>query len=233
MSWTGESAAYTPSDETFGQVSLGAYKGTTKIIVSEELLQDGVRPRGVPRREFGERLGVCRTRRSSRATGRQADGHPADGRHRVEPRRGLHGRGRQLDVVQLHGAGVGDLHAAAAVPPWRVVHRQRQAARNLYLMLDTQNRPLWNVNVATTGPDTFLGYPIYTDPDMPAPAGNVSMAFGNWNRVYTVRRVRGLGIQRQNELHSDNGQVGFRAYERVDGKVTFPPAGIGVKHSAT
>jgi HK97 family phage major capsid protein len=109
------------------------------------------------------------------------------------------------------------------------------SARNLYLMVDSQNRPLWNVGgVANAGPDTFLGYPIYTDPDMPAPgANNISAVFGNWNRVYTVRRVRGLGIQRQNELHSDNGQVGFRAFERVDGKVTFAAAGIGLKHSAT
>jgi HK97 family phage major capsid protein len=105
------------------------------------------------------------------------------------------------------------------------------SARNLYLMVDSQNRPLWNVNVATTGPDTFLGYPIYTDPDMPAPgAGNISAVFGDWARVYTVRRVRGLGMQRQNELHSDSGQVGFRAYERVDGRVLLAAAGIGLKH---
>jgi hypothetical protein len=37
-------------------------------------------------------------------------------------------------------------------------------------------------------------------------------------------------MQRQNELHSDNGQIGFRAYERVDGKVTLAAAIIALKH---
>ena len=41
---------------------------------------------------------------------------------------------------------------------------------------------------------------------------------------YAVRRVRGLGVQRQSELHSDSGQVGLRVYERVDGRVVLPDA---------
>jgi HK97 family phage major capsid protein len=38
--WTAENAAVTPSDETFAQVTLGANKATSKVIVSEELVQD-------------------------------------------------------------------------------------------------------------------------------------------------------------------------------------------------
>jgi HK97 family phage major capsid protein len=101
-------------------------------------------------------------------------------------------------------------------------------------MVDGQQRPLWSVNVSASGPDTFLGYPIYTDPDVPAPAaGNISVLFGNWKRAYMIRRVAGFSMQRQNELHSDNGQVGFRGYERVDGKVVLAAAGVAVAHSAT
>src|SRR5687768_11362340 len=94
------------------------------------------------------------------------------------------------------------------------------SARNMYLMLDSQNRPLWNVNVASSGPDTFLGYPIYTHPDVPAPAvSKISLLFGNWARAYMIRRVDGFHLQRQSELYSNTGQVGFRGWERVDGKV--------------
>src|SRR3954453_2150567 len=58
-SWTGENSAYTPSDETFAQVTLGAYKATSKVIVSEELLQDSVFPLDTfLATEFGERIGV-------------------------------------------------------------------------------------------------------------------------------------------------------------------------------
>lgn len=39
-SWVAEAAASTPSDETFAQANLGAHKGVTSVIVSEELAQD-------------------------------------------------------------------------------------------------------------------------------------------------------------------------------------------------
>ena len=32
---------------------------------------------------------------------------------------------------------------------------------------------------------------------------------------YAVRRVRGYGVHRQTELHSDSGQVGYRLFSRV------------------
>jgi HK97 family phage major capsid protein len=38
--WTAENAGYTASDETFGQISLGAFKAGRAVIVSEELLTD-------------------------------------------------------------------------------------------------------------------------------------------------------------------------------------------------
>jgi hypothetical protein len=57
--WLAESGSFTPSDETFAQLSLGAYKASTKIIVSEELLQDSAFDlEAYLAREFGERLGV-------------------------------------------------------------------------------------------------------------------------------------------------------------------------------
>ena len=41
-SWIDEEGAYTESDDSFGQVSIGAYKVGTMIKVSEELLNDSV-----------------------------------------------------------------------------------------------------------------------------------------------------------------------------------------------
>jgi HK97 family phage major capsid protein len=233
-SWTAEAAGYTPSDETFANISLGAYKSTAKIIVSEELVQDSqFGLEGFLSTEFGERLGVLQNTAfvigdgSAKPTGILATTATTN--------------------ATLATAATGNSTSftySALVTAVFALPRQYRAgasfvvndasARNLYLMLDSQNRPLWNVNVATTGPDTFLGYPIYTDPDLPAPGISViSLLFGNFKRGYTVRRANGIGMQRQNELHSDNGQIGFRAYERVDGKVTLAAAIIALKHSAT
>jgi hypothetical protein len=57
--------------------------------------------------------------------------------------------------------------------------------------------------------------------------------FGDINRAYTIRRVNGFSLQRQNELYSNNGQVGFRGFERVDGRVVNADAVRVLQHSAT
>jgi HK97 family phage major capsid protein len=233
-SWTAEGIGYTPSDETFNQIGLGAYKSTAKIIVSEELLEDSsFALDSFLAREFGERLGVLQNTAFVLGDG---SGKPT----------GLLSSNTASNVT-TSTAAVGNTTSfsySALVSAVFALPRQYRrnaafvvndtSARNLYLMVDSQNRPLWSVNVAERGPDTFLGYPIYTDPDIPTPGvGKISLLFGDFKRGYTVRRVRGAGMQRQNELHSDNGQVGFRAYERVDGKVTLAAAIIALAHSAT
>jgi HK97 family phage major capsid protein len=232
--WLAEAGSYSPSDETFAQVTLGANKATSKIIVSEELLQDSAFDLdSFLAREFGERIGVLENTAYIKGSG---TGQP----------QGLLSSNTASNITTVTAA-VGNAtafsYSALVTAIFSLPKQYRDnasfivndaAARNLYLMVDTQNRPLWNVNMATTGPDTFLGYPIYTDPDVPAPgAGNISALFGDWRRTYIVRRVTGFGIQRQNELHSDSGQVGFRGYERVDGRVVLAAAAIALAHSAT
>jgi HK97 family phage major capsid protein len=108
------------------------------------------------------------------------------------------------------------------------------AAKNFYTMVDGQSRPLWSVNVAVTGPDTFLGYPIYSSPDLAAMAASAKWGiFGDIRRGYRIRRVNGFSLQRQTELYSNNGQVGFRGFERVDGRVVNADAMRVLQNSAT
>lgn len=234
--WLAEAGSYTPSDETFAQVNLNAFKASNKIIVSEELLQDSAFDLdSFLAREFGERLGVLENTAFIQGSG---TGQP----------QGLLSSATASNITTVTAAaGAGNTttftYSALVNAIFSLPKQYRDnasfivndsSARNLYLMLDSQNRPLWNVNMAQSGPDTFLGYPIYTDPDVPTPAiGNISVLFGDWRRTYMVRRVRGFGIQRQNELHSDSGQVGFRGYERVDGRVVLAAAAIALKHPAT
>jgi HK97 family phage major capsid protein len=81
---------------------------------------------------------------------------------------------------------------------------------------------------------SLYGRPVYVSPDFPAAAANArSAAFGDWKLAYTVRRVRGLGVQRQLEVHSDNGQLGYRAFERLDGRPMLTEAAIVLRNSAT
>jgi HK97 family phage major capsid protein len=81
---------------------------------------------------------------------------------------------------------------------------------------------------------TLYGRPVLLSADMPAPAAYAkSLAFGDWQTAYAVRRVKGVAVQRQEELFSNNGQIGMRAFERVDGRPLLSAAAIIGQHSAT
>jgi HK97 family phage major capsid protein len=232
--WTAENVGFTASDEVFGTAQLNAYKAATQVIVSEELLEDSAFPLdSFLATEFGERTAVLEE--TAYVIGDDT-GKP----------QGLLATDATANIT-LATAAVGNstsfTYSALVTAVFTLPYQYRQnasfivndgTARNLYLMLDSQNRPLWNVNVATTGPDMFLGYPIYTHPDVPAPAiSKISLLFGDWKKAYIIRRVDGYHMQRQMELYSNTGQIGFRGWERVDGGVVLAAAGIALKHSAT
>lgn len=83
-------------------------------------------------------------------------------------------------------------------------------------------------------PPSLFGRPVLVSADLPAPAASAkSLALGYWKRAYGVRRVNGVGIQTQEELHSDNGQVGYKLYARVNGRPLLADAARILAHSAT
>jgi HK97 family phage major capsid protein len=232
--WTAENAGYTASDETFGQVTVNAFKAGRTVIVSEELLTDAAFGlESYLARELGESIGVLEE--TAFAVG-DGTGKPL----------GIATTGNGVTVSQA-GAGAGNVttftYSALAAFMWALPYQYRRnavwvfadnAVRNLYTMVDGQSRPLWNVNVAASGPDTFLGKPIYTSPDLATPAASAkSGVFGDIGQAYLIRRVNGFSLQRQNELYSNNGQVGFRGYERVDGRIRNASAAIVLQHAAT
>lgn len=230
--WIAESGSYTPSDETFAQATMNAYKAGSKIIISEELLQDSAFPLdSFLATEFGERIRAL-------VEDAYVNGN---------------GTGKPLGILDA-GSGVttytfptgqvaASTYAALVGALFQIPVQYRENmgiwvsdgfAQRLYLLADSQGRPLWNVNVAAGGPDTFLGFPIYTNPALAAPgASTKSMIVGDMRRGYMIRRVDGFSMQRQNELHSDNGQVGFRGYLRLDGKPILPDALRVVAFAAT
>lgn len=230
--WTAENAAYTASDETFGQVSLGAFKAGRTVIVSEELLTDAAFGLdGYLAAELGQSIGVLEETAFSVGDG---SGKPL----------GLATTGNGVTVsTAATGNATSFTYSALATFMFALPYQYRRdavwifadtAVRNLYTLVDTQSRPLWNVNMASTGPDTFLGKPIYTSPDLATPAANAkSGIFGDINQAYQIRRVNGFSLQRQTELYSNNGQVGFRGFERVDGRIRNASAAIVLQNSAT
>ena len=64
-------------------------------------------------------------------------------------------------------------------------------------------------------------------------AGNVPILFGDFS-YYWIAERQGRSFKRLSELYAANGQIGFLASERVDGKLILPEAvkGLSVKAGA-
>jgi len=211
--WTAENAAYVASDETFGQATLNAYKAATLIKVSEELLKDSAFDLEAHiRTEFGQRIGILEN--TAYLVG--------------------DGSGKPTGVATQASAGVTfatnaaitadeliDLYHALLSPyrrnaVWIVRDSTMKVLRKLK---DTTNQFIWQPGLVAGAPDVLLGRPIYTDPDMAAVATTaVSVLFGDFS-YYKIRDVNGIMFQRLVELYAENGQVGFRANHRTDGKL--------------
>ena len=89
---------------------------------------------------------------------------------------------------------------------------------------DDNGNYLWQPSLQAGQPDTLLGYSIHTSQFAPVlGAGNVAMAFGDYN-YYNIGDRGRRAFQELKELFAGNGMVGFVMKERVDGLLILPEA---------
>lgn len=215
-SWIDEEGAFTESDDSFGQVSIGAYKLGTMIKVSEELLNDSVFDlESYISREFARRIGA--KEEEAFFTG--------------------DGSGKPLGILAATGGaetGVTTASATAVTADelmdlfyslkspyrrnavWVLNDSTIKAVRKLK---DGNGQYLWQPSLTAGTPDTILGRPVKTSAYMPAIAAGVkTVAFGDFS-YYWIADRQGRSFKRLNELYAATGQVGFLASQRVDGKM--------------
>ena len=216
--WTTENAAYTESNPTFDQKSIDAYKLTDLIKVSIELLDDAAFPlEDYIAGEFAYAFGVAEETAFCVGTG----------------------SGQPTGLFTANGADVGITTAGATAitadeiisliyslkSPYRknakfLMNDATVAA--IRKLKDGNGVYLWQPALQQGQPDRLLGYEIYTSPYVPSmAAGAYTVAFGDFQSYWIADRT-GRTVQRLNELYSTNGQVGFVATERVDGKIILP-----------
>lgn len=220
-SWVDEEGAVPESDDSFGQVSIGAYKLGTMIKVSEELLNDSVFDlEAYISREFARRIG--NKEEEAFFTG--------------------DGKGKPLAVLAASGgAEVGVTAAAAGAftadevfdlfyslkAPYRksaVFLMNDSSVKALRKLKDGNGQYLWQPSLTAATPDTLMGRPVYTSAFMPAlAAGAKSILFGDLS-YYWVADRQGRSFRRLGELYAPTGQVGFLATQRVDGKLVLAEA---------
>ena len=220
-SWIDEEGAYLESDDSFGQVSIGAYKVGTMIKVSEELLNDSVFDlEAYISREFARRIGA--KEEEAFFTG--------------------DGSGKPLGVLAATGGAETGVTTASATAitadelidlfyslkaPYRrnaVWVLNDSTIKAIRKLKDNQGQYLWQPSLTAGAPDLLLGKPVRTSAYMPAIAADAkTIAFGDFS-YYWIADRQGHSFKRLNELYAATGQVGFLASQRVDGKLVLPEA---------
>ena len=220
-SWMDEEGAYPESDDSFGQVSIGAYKLGTMIKVSEELLNDSVFDlQSYITREFARRIG-------SREEEAFFTGN---------------GTGKPLGILAATGGAETGITAASATAvtadelidlyyslrsPYRrnaVWTLNDSTVKAIRKLKDGNGQYLWQPGITAGAPDMILGRPVRTSTYMPEiAAGAKTIAFGDFS-YYWIADRQGRSFKRLNELFAATGQVGFLASQRVDGKLVLPEA---------
>jgi HK97 family phage major capsid protein len=229
-------AATNEGDLAFGGKSLGAYTFVSGPgLVSLQLLQDsGIDIESFVARKMGERLG------------------------RIQNTRFTTGTGSSQPQGYVYGATTGKTTASATAITYDeiidLIHSvdaaYRASGRCAFKVHDLVlaylrklrddsggagvGRPLWEPSVQAGQPDTLLGYPVIVnnDQDSAVTATKKTVAFGDFQSQFAVRKVSGGQVMRLTERYAEYLQVGFIAYERADSVVQDAGAAkLLVQHS--
>lgn len=213
--WTAENAAYTESNPTFDQKQIDAYKLTDLVRVSIELLQDSA---------FD--LETYILNEITRAFGIAEEKAFCVGS----------GTGQPTGIFTANGGNVGVTAAGTnAITSDEIISLvyalKSPYRRNAKFLMndatvsmirkfkDINGAYLWQPALQAGQPDRLLGYELHTSPYVPAVAAEAYViAFGDFNNYWIADRA-GRSLQRLTELYAPNGQIGYVATERVDGKV--------------
>lgn len=216
-----EGSAAAEQDIAFTTHSLGAYTYTSKIVrVPLQLLQDsGVDIEGFVARRLGIRLGRALAAHLATGTGTS---QPAGITGAAGFSTGKTGAAGQVSSV-IYDDLIDLIHSVDAA--YRQGGNCRFALADATLAVlrklkDSQGRPLWEPSLQVGEADQLLGYPVTVDNGIPTPAASAkSIAFGDFQSGYVVRRVAGGQLMRLSERYAEYLQVAFLAFGRFDAVV--------------
>ena len=229
--WMDENGLYPESDDTFDQISLSAYKLGTAIKVSEELMNDSVFDiESYISREFARRVGAAEE--EAFLTG--------DGNKKPE------GVFTKIAGTPENLTTINDATKLSFDDMMDLFHSLRAVYRNKaqFILNDTTIKAIrkikdgngnyiWQPSVTVGQPDTILNRPYRTSIYAPElAAGKTAILFGDFS-YYWIADRQGRSFKRLNELYAANGQIGFLASERVDGKLILPETVKGLKVKGT
>ena len=215
-SWVDEEDPIPDTDDAFSQVSIGAYKLGTMIKVSEELLNDSAfNLQTYIAKEFARRIGAKEEEAFFVGDG---DGKPTGIFHATA--------GAQLGATAASATAITADELLDLFYSLKAPYRKKASfvmndatVKAIRKLKDGSGQYLWQPSIAAGQPDTILNRPVKTSAYVPTIAAAAKIiAFGDFG-YYWIADRQGRVFQRLNELYAATGQVGFKATQRVDGKL--------------
>lgn len=222
-----QSTVFSGSDPVIGQMTLNAFDAGQLIAVSNDMIEDtGVDLLGFVGRQLGRGIGQLTAQWYVSGTG---SGQP-NGVMTAIAGAGTVATGGSLllgpsgavleklidvqysvvDSYRVNGAEwlMRDLTGA-------VVRKIRDGAGGTVGQFVWQPSP--TVGLIGGQPDTFLGDPVFFDPNVASMASDAKViAYGDFSQYY-IRDTRGFRLERSDDLYFDKNQVAFRGILRTDG----------------
>jgi HK97 family phage major capsid protein len=213
---TSQVGAIAETDPQFSVVTLTAFKYGTLISVARELLDDsGVDLVSYLGTECGRALGNAFGADLVTGTGTgQPTGLVANSTSGVSSTNtGKGGAASYTDLVNLEYSVIAPYRQSRSCY-WLAADKTIGGFR---LLLDSQNRPIWEPSMVLGSPDLLLGKPIVADPYVPALAtSSKSVFFGDFAQFF-VRLVGPVRFERSDDYQFNTDLVTFRAVIRGDG----------------
>jgi HK97 family phage major capsid protein len=212
---TTEGSAISESDPAFGKRTLGAYKYATLVQVSRELVDDtSVDLLGYIARQAGRGCGnalgtdLVVGNASSKPSGIVQTASTG-----VTGSASVSGAFTADNLIDLFFSVIAPYRNSPSCG-WMMKDTTLAAVRKLK---DTTNQYLWQPSIQVGVPDTLLGKPVHTDPNVAAVALSAkSVIFGDF-AAYFVRLAGGVRFERSDEYAFNADLVTFKAVVRGDG----------------
>lgn len=212
----GEGTALASVDPTFSKVTLGAWKYGQLLQITRELIEDsGVDILGWIAEDMGKNLA------------RQADVDWVTGSGSNKPK----------GIVGIYATAVTGQNGATGLPSYpnlvdtvysiAAPYRDRggywlcrdATIGKLRGIVDTTNRPIWEPSSQVGTPDRLLGYPVVSDPNVPAMGTSIGcLVFGDFSG-HVIREASTIRVERSDDFAFDKDVVTYRGTYRTDSNV--------------
>lgn len=229
-----EEGTYAGTDPTFGQKVLDSYKYGQIVKISDELAADSAFDvLSVVGRLAGKALGTVTG--AAYATGDGSDDPNGVATAASAGVTMASGNTATIDIDALTELQHSVVSAYRSRPGAGYLMKDSTLAfvRKIKTGISGDKTTLWQPSVQAGVPDTLLGKPVYTDPNIDALAASKKVVlFGDFSE-YWIRDVGTPEVKVLQERYADTGQIGVRVTQRTDGELADTAAVKALVTSAT